>query len=58
MHIWNEIRPQPFQASAPWYLIIMTWMQLRLKALFLAVIRTALMNRSGMLFIFLIGACD
>lgn len=24
MHIWNEIRPHPFQASAPWYLIIMT----------------------------------
>lgn len=42
MHIWNEIRPHPFQASALWYLIIMTWKWVRLKPLFLAMITTAL----------------
>lgn len=51
MHIWNEIRPHSFQASALWYLIIMTWKWLSLKVLFLAMIRTAL-DESGMLFIF------
>lgn len=42
MYIWNDSRPHPPQAAAAQYLIIMTEMWLRLRALVLAMTRMSL----------------